>query len=181
MQRIRDSERGVSLLEIVIVLALLGLAATGLTAALATGLRIGVVLDDQTTSLNLVTNQLEDILTQSYVEPPVYSTTTLPEGFSIAFDNEVIKPTLLSRITVIVSNAVQELFGITTHKVNEQFVASPPSLLLAQRDFRWFQNVDSTTTTVPLADENTAYTLATTEQVVRLSPNPPKDGLGDSP
>ena len=164
----RRHETGFTLIEIVIAVALLGLVATALLAALATGMRLSVNIEDQTVSASLVTSQLEDTLSQGYVEPADYPTVSVPEGFSLSFDNFVLKPTLLERITVAVSNAFEELFSITTHKVNTAFVASPPSLLLSQRDFRWFSNVDGVTPVTALATENTPYTITGLAEVVRL-------------
>ena len=167
-RRIAGSETGLSLIEIIVSVALVGIAATGLLAALATGLRVNVVIDDQTVSASLVTSQLEDTLSRTYVEPAEYPTITEPEGFTLAFDNLVLQPTLLERITVTVSDAVKELFSITTHKVNTTFAAGPPTLLLAQRDFRWYENVDSATPTTSLAVENTPHTITAFSQIVRL-------------
>ena len=163
----RHDER-VMLIEIVVAVALLGMVATALLAALATGMRLSVNIEDQTVSASLVTSQLEDTLSQGYVEPADYPSVSVPEGFSLSFNNFVIRPTLLERITVAVSSAAEQLFTITTHKVNTAFVASPPSLLLAQRDFRWFTNLDGVTPATGLALENTAYTITSLAEVVRL-------------
>ena len=162
------SEKGVSLIEIIVSLALLGIAATGLTAGLATGLRINLVIESQTVSASAVTAQLEDTLFQTYVEPADYPAVSVPEGFSLAFDNFVIVPTLLERITVAVSDSVKELFRITTYNVNTEFSASPPNLLLVQRDYRWFDNTDALPPVTAFADENTPFTVITTGQVFRL-------------
>ncbi len=171
LAQLARSQAGVSLMEVVIAVALMGVVMTGLAAALAAGLRAVLIVEDQTVSTSFATAQLEDTLSQPYVEPADYAVVALPEGFSVAFDNLVLKPTLLSRITAILSDATRELIRITTHKVNEAFVASPPKLLLSQRDFRWYQNLDAVTPVTALAAENTAHTVSGVGDVVRLRMN----------
>ena len=168
LTRLGGCEKGFSLIEIIVALMLLGLVATGLLAAMATGLRVSLIVEDQTTSASMVTSQLEDTLSRSYVEPAEYPTVSLPEGFSLSFDNLILEPTLLERIKVSIFSAAKELYYVTTFKVNSSFVASPPTLLLAQRDFRWYENVDSLTPVTALEAESTPYTVRMLDQVVRL-------------
>ena len=168
VRRLWGSEDGLSLIEITVSITLLGLVATGLVTAMGAGLRASLELDEQTTSATLITAQLEDTLFQAYVEPADYPEVSAPEGYSVAFDNFVIKPTLLESITVAVSSAEKDLFSITTHKINTGFVTSAPSLLPSQRDFAWYENLDDIVPTTPLEAENTPYTVAGPGQVVRL-------------
>ena len=160
-------DAGLTLIEVIAAVALLGILATGLVAAMATGLRASLVVEDQTISATAVTSQIEDILSQTYVEPAGYPEVNVPEGYSLSVDNLVVEPTVLESITVSISGA-DPLFDITTYKVNDDFVASPPTLVQAQRDYRWYQNIDELTPTTPLEAENTPSTVDTAGQVVRL-------------
>lgn len=134
-------QQGVSLVEVLIAVSLFGFVVTGLVTALVTGLRAGSNIEDNIASANLVATQLEDILAQTYVEPAVYSTLTVPEGFSVSVESAIVDPTLKESIRVIVSSSAEILlYDITTHKYNSSFVATPAGAVLAQRDFRWYDN-----------------------------------------
>ena len=157
-------ERGLSLIEIIVSVALLGLAAGGLIGAISVGLRASVVLEEQATVASVATSQLERIRSREYSEPADYVSGDLPDGYSVTLDGFVDRPTLLERITVGVYNADGERFGLTTHKVNPAFVASPASQVLAQRDFRWYESSGQLTPDVPLA----AYSVTEAGEVLRL-------------
>ena len=167
VRRAWRNDTGLTLIEVIVAVALLGILATGLLAAMATGLRASLVVEDQTTSATAVTSQIEYILSQTYVEPADYPEVNVPEGYSLSVDTLVVEPTVLESITIGVSGA-DPLFDITTYKVNNGFVASPPILVLAQRDYRWYQNIDDLTPITPLEAANIPFAVDTAGQVVRL-------------
>jgi len=168
-QSTRRREGGFSLIEVVLAVSILGTIVIGLLAAMATGLRASADIGDSISGTNLASAQLEDILYRGYQEPPDYPLIDPPEGFVISLDNSVLDPTLRQSIRVLVSSSADVLLAdITTHKYNTAFVASPPTLLFSQRDFRWYANNGLETPTTPLAVENSSYTVQTDGQVLRL-------------
>ena len=170
-------ESGLTLIEVVISVALLGIIATALLATISAGLRVSLQAQDQTTSATLATSQIEQVLSEAYVEPPDYAAVQSPEGFSVGFDNLVIEPTLLEEIAVGISTAEKQLFEVRTRKANEEFVASPPTLLLAQRDYAWYENADALTPTSALREDNTPHALTGVGQTVRLRMSVQVDGV----
>ena len=163
----RDS-RGLTLIEVVIAVALLGSITTAFVTALSTGFRISRGLDEAVVSTSVGTAQLEDTLAQGYVEPPDYPVVTTPEGYSVTLDNTVVEPTLKERIKVVVTSDDDTVFEVSTHKANEAFAASPPTTLFSQRDFRFYTNNFEITPVDALTVENTPHSPTTVGFVVRL-------------
>ena len=160
---------GVTLLEMAVSIALFSISITIVTGALTVGTGLTQQAGDQTGASTVGTSQLEDTLSKTYVEPADYSTITETGGLTITFNNFVISPTLLERITVIVSDTDGvELLNVSTHKVNDAFLAGPPALQFSQRDFQWFENTGDLTPITSLAAENSSFTVRELSQVYRL-------------
>ncbi|MFC1925596.1 hypothetical protein ACFLW2_02745 [Chloroflexota bacterium] len=169
LRRFKTGQKGVTLLESVVSMTILAIVVGSIVTGLSTGMFTGVKVQDSSIAANLATSQLEDSLDQTYSDPPDYPILTTPEGYSVSWDNYVDYPTLLQTITAVVSNRDGEtVIELTTVKVNESYIASPPTLRMYQRDFRWYENTDSITPTTPLAEENYEYTIRDLNQVYRL-------------
>ena len=149
-------------------LTLFSITATVFIISLTAGLRITELAVEESDAATVATSQVENTLGQAYAEPPNYPTVTSTGGLSISFDNFVLDPTLLQRITVTVSDEDATILELTTYKTNETFIASPPALQFAQRDFRWYENTGDLTPTTTLATESTPFTLRELGQVFRL-------------
>ncbi len=106
LRRLCGCEKGLSLIEIILAAALLGIVATGIIAALATSLRVTLVAEEQAVSATLATSQLEDIL----------STVPPPDGFSLSQTSATMSPRL-EQITVTVLAGGEEMYRVTTYKV----------------------------------------------------------------
>ena len=166
--KLMDKNQGAGLLEVVVALTIFSIALAVVPAALTAGLGLTLRVSNETTAVTLATSQLEDTLAQPYVELADYPIIPATGGFSVAFDNFVIDPILLQRIKVTISKGSETLIGLTTHKVNDNFVAAPPVLRFSQRDFRWFENKDSLILDTPLADESAPFAITDLGQVARL-------------
>jgi type II secretory pathway pseudopilin PulG len=104
-------ERGLSLVEQLIALALLGILVVTLLYALS-GATVAVgVVDEQVTSLNLATSALESVRVMSYVTGTSFYTPTLlvPAGYGVS----VASSAFLSASTVI--TGLQWLTATVTH------------------------------------------------------------------
>jgi len=145
-----------TLLEVIVSIAVLGIVAASFFNALSTGLFSVILVDETTVASNLARYQLEDTISRPYVEPPNYPTVSPPAGYGVSLAAEVLNPQQLQKITATVSNDRGTMLDVTAYKLNPNYVASP-LLSPAQMNFRWYQNVNSLTPTTPLAAENAAY------------------------
>ena len=170
MKSLRKGQKGMTLLEVIISLAVLAIVAASFFNALSTGLFSVILVDETTVASNLARYQLEDTISRPYVEPPSYPTVSPPQGYSVSLAVEVLDPQQLQKITATVSNDRGTLLDVTAYKLNPNYVASP-LLSPAQMNFRWYQNVNSLTPTTPLAGENAAYVASAPLGAYRLRMN----------
>jgi prepilin-type N-terminal cleavage/methylation domain-containing protein len=81
-------EKGFTLIEVVLALAILGIVAASFLSALATGSRSIFLADEQTTAESLARTQLEFVRSQPYDadnNPPEYLIISdIPDGYAIA-------------------------------------------------------------------------------------------------
>jgi len=170
MRNMGKGQRGMTLLEVVISLAVLAVVVAPFINALSTGLFSVMLVDETTAATNLVRYQLEDTISRPYVEPPVYPTVSPPAGYTVSLAAEVLNPQQLEKITATVSNDRGTLLDVTAYKLNPDYAASP-LLSPAQMDFRWYQNTNSVTPTTPLAAQNAAFVASPPLGVYRLRMN----------
>lgn len=112
------SRRGASLIEVVVSLALIGVAVGAFAMALdASALAQGNV-SDNSDGLNLARSQMENVKLQSWSEPPNYTTIPPPPGYAVSISASSITPDVLQRITVSVYTRGKEVAQITGYKVN---------------------------------------------------------------
>lgn len=110
----RKRERGYSLLEVIIAMALLGIVAVALLSALATASRTVFVTDERATAESLARSQMEYVRDQEYSPAPWDYTLTSSQQDSTDepdwWDPDNDNPPLLSSIydgyTVIVSTVL---------------------------------------------------------------------------
>jgi len=76
-----NDEKGASLLETLVALALLGIIAVAFLSGLATSSKAAVIANDQITAVSLVQAQIEWVKRTDYVyEANVYSAAPIPSG-----------------------------------------------------------------------------------------------------
>ena len=80
-------EKGFSLMEVALAIALLGIVAVAYLGALATGSRAIMIADERATAESLARTQMEYVRQQAYDgenNPPIYSTIPdIPDGYEI--------------------------------------------------------------------------------------------------
>ena len=87
MRRLIRKQRGFTLIEVIIAMALLGIIAIAFLGALATASKAIIIADERATAESLARSQMEDVKNQPYDDindPPVYQPLSyIPPGYSI--------------------------------------------------------------------------------------------------
>ena len=114
-------ERGFTLMEVVIAVAIIGIALTGLLAALATSVLSSERVFENTRLLNLSRSQQESVQSQTFVVGATTSTyatiTKIPEGFTVTTTIQTLTEDTLQLITVD-TEADNTSFTVSTYKTN---------------------------------------------------------------
>ncbi|MGC9399081.1 MAG: type IV pilus modification PilV family protein [Anaerolineae bacterium] len=113
----RNGERGDSLLELLIAIAIISLALVVFITSLSTG-ALGVGYNARRTrALTLATSQLEAVKAAAYDAGGAYATIAAPDGYTILLDTAVIS-TGLQQVTATVLYNGDVLVSISNYKVN---------------------------------------------------------------
>ncbi len=90
------NEKGFTLIEVMIAIALLGIIAVAFLGGLATASKALVIADERTTAESLARSQMEYVKNQDYDatnNPPQYSQlSSIPGGYTIAITAERLDP-----------------------------------------------------------------------------------------
>ena len=125
-KKLRGNESGVTLLETLVALAILGLVAVAFLNGLTTAAQATIIADKQATAESLVRSQMEYVKTLNY-EPDVteYPLAPIPdeyedEGYSATI---VVEPLHepddgIQKITVIVNHRDKEVLRVEDYKVD---------------------------------------------------------------
>jgi len=111
------SEKGFSLIEVLVSLVLLSMIAVGFLSALATSYRAALIVDERTTARNLATSQMEYVKSQNYAA----SYGQIPEyhGYVLTID---VKPLYdspsIQKITVTIEHDNKVVTTLEGYKVN---------------------------------------------------------------
>ena len=139
MIRLMRNEKGFSLIEVIIALALLGIIGIAFLSGLATASKATFIADERTTAESLARSQMEYVKNQDYIDysadpHDVYGEITPPAGYSIdstavPFDPDTGVPYSetggvfdqddgIQKITVTVSHNGEEVITLEGYKVN---------------------------------------------------------------
>ena len=92
-KKLPGNESGVTLLETLVALAILGLIAVALLSGLTTAARGTIIADEQATAGSLVRSQIEYVKSQSYISSGQgYQLVTAPASYSIELAATPIDP-----------------------------------------------------------------------------------------
>ena len=113
------SERGTSLIETVVALALLGIIGVAFLSALATTSNTRLIADEHASARILAESQMEDIKKQTYAFsydpaplPPVYP------GYSAVIDVNNLRNGNIQKITVTIKHRGRDIETLESYKVN---------------------------------------------------------------
>jgi prepilin-type N-terminal cleavage/methylation domain-containing protein len=125
------SQKGFTLIEVLVAMAIMGILAVAVPCALSTASRTIVISNEQTLAESLARSQVDSILNQNYDKtnnPPVYSTVpNLPAGYSIATPlaarmdpkgDGTGNDDGLQQITVVVKHGTKTVYTLVDYKVN---------------------------------------------------------------
>ena len=137
------NEKGMSLIEVLIALAILGIVAAAFLSGLATASRALIIADERTTAESLARTEMEYVKSCKYTDrptswsyelpsgsPPSWDTDhTLPagyDGYSLAVDGSIFDAdgdgnddTDIQKITVTVDHQnIEEVLTLEGYKVN---------------------------------------------------------------
>jgi prepilin-type N-terminal cleavage/methylation domain-containing protein len=119
-ERARSSERGVTLVETMIAVAVLGIAIVVFVAGLSTGTITTSKVDRLATAHELARSQMESTKDEAYVAAPhTYPSVTSPTGFAVTSEATSISggDAAVQLITVEVSDGTGVVFTLEGYKV----------------------------------------------------------------
>jgi len=119
----RGAERGTTLVETLVAVALLGIIACAFFGSLDTAARATWIADERTTAESLARSQLEHIKTLDYVGGTTqYPAAPVPSGEDYSFYSANITAELLDdhiqKITVTVKHSGNEVVTLESYKVD---------------------------------------------------------------
>jgi len=133
-KNLANSERGFAMVEVLVALALIGVAGVGFLSSLTTVSKSTIIADEHSTADSLAVSQMEYILSQSYDDtnnPPQYALLPgIPDGWSVNITAERLDPEDdstndddgIQEIRAIVNFGSKQAFTLTSRKVNIAYV-----------------------------------------------------------
>jgi prepilin-type N-terminal cleavage/methylation domain-containing protein len=112
-------EKGVTLIETLVALALLGIIGVGFLSGLSTVSKALSITDEQATAKNLAESQMEILKRESY--DLLYTPAPIPSeyvGYSAEIDTELLRDSNIQKIAVIIKHNGEEVTTLEGYKVN---------------------------------------------------------------
>jgi prepilin-type N-terminal cleavage/methylation domain-containing protein len=111
-------EKGFSLIEVLVSLALLGIISVGFLSSLGTASAVTITTDKQETARNLAETQMEYVKSQAY--DTSYATAPIPDeygGYTATIDVETLHDSNIQKITVTIERHGEEVTTLEGYKV----------------------------------------------------------------
>ena len=111
-------ERGFSLIEVLISVAILGIVALGMLSGLSGSSSATLMTDSRETAKNLAEAQMESIKNQQYA--PSYTAAPIPAeyvNFSATISTEYLQDSRIQKVTVIIEHQGEFVLNLVGYKV----------------------------------------------------------------
>ena len=120
IKQILRGQRGISLVETLVAIAILGTAVVGFTAALSTGVISTSVHGQEVITQRLAQNQVESIKNQVFSVTGAYTTVTVPSGYTLSLAMTAVPGanTDIQKITITVLRNGVSAYTVAAYKVN---------------------------------------------------------------
>ena len=110
-----SGQKGTTLIEVLIAIAILGMIAAPFLTALSTSSRALIVADERTTAESLVRSQIEYVRSQEYDANGTYAEIAdVPVGYNVSLSNVTNLEDGLQKITITVERNNDKLVLITS-------------------------------------------------------------------
>ena len=120
-KKLPGNESGVTLLETLVALAILGLVAVAFLSGLTTAARATIIADEQATAESIARSQMEYAKSYTYdSEATTYPTVDTPEGYAVSVEVSSIPSTDadIQKITVTVNRGSKLILTVEGYKVD---------------------------------------------------------------
>jgi len=114
-------QKGQTLIEVLIAIALLGMIAVPFLTALSTSSRALIIADERTTAESLVRSEIEYVKSQEYNATGNYTDIAdadIPVGFDVSLSNVTNLEDGLQKITITVERDSEPVLITSTYKVD---------------------------------------------------------------
>jgi prepilin-type N-terminal cleavage/methylation domain-containing protein len=119
MLKLIKSEKGFSLIEVLIAVGLVGLMAAAFLMAIATASKAVLLADERTTAESLARSQIEYIKEQEYRDDGLYLPISTPENYEIIYPIDFMPlEDGLQKITVTVKHQEKVVITLEGYKVD---------------------------------------------------------------
>jgi prepilin-type N-terminal cleavage/methylation domain-containing protein len=117
----KNNQKGFSLVEVLVAIAILGLIASAFIGSLSTGAIATRLQGEDLTARNLAQSQMEKLKAAVYDnDGATYSSISTPSGYSISISANpaIYTDTNIQKLTVTVSHNGSAVFSLEDYKVN---------------------------------------------------------------
>ena len=126
LNKVAGDESGITFIETVVALALLGIISVAFLSGLATTSKAAIIADEQTTAESLARSQMEGVKKADYIyDATEYSPAPVPDGKDyIGYSATIATEPLhnpdegIQKITVTVKRSDKEIIKLEGYKVN---------------------------------------------------------------
>ena len=116
--KLTDSESGVTFIETLVALALLGIISVVFLGALATSSNSRLIADEHASARILAESQMESVKKQDYASSYGSSIPAEFAGYSTTVDVDNLRNGLIQKITVTVSHHNRDVTTLESYKVS---------------------------------------------------------------
>ena len=119
----KRNQRGSSLIEVLVAVAIIGSGAVALLQGLATGSTATSIINEKVTARNIARSQLESVRNEAYLFPPAsYPAVSVPPDWSVSADAVVLPDAdagnNIEQVKVVVMRNGNQVLEIWDYKLN---------------------------------------------------------------